>query len=77
MNASAIVVIFTLFSAPVDVAPNAPLTLEPDVSIAFQAASDTDAATKKVWTQCERFAKAAQQAGMLGFCGQGNSATAE
>lgn len=67
---NALVVIFTLYAAPVDVAANAPITLQPSTSIEFVAVGTSEAALKRPWTQCERFVKAATAANMVGYCAE-------
>jgi len=62
MNAFAMILV--IMSAPVDVAANAPLTLEPDTSIRFEATTE-----KKVAANCERVRKAIVASGMTAFCG--------
>ena len=65
---NALVVIFTLYSAPLNVAANEPITMQPATTIEFVATGESAAALKKPWTACERFVKAAQQANMVGYC---------
>ncbi len=74
---NALVVVFTLYSAPTNVAANQPVTLQPATSIEFVATGDSDAALKRPWTQCERFVKAATAANMTGFCAEKTDAAAE
>ncbi len=77
MLSTSLVVVFTLFATPTDVAANAPLTLQPQTSIEFTATGTSDAALKRPWTQCGRFVKAAQQADMTAYCAEKTDATAE
>lgn len=58
-----IIVLFTLLTAPVDVAANAPATFQPIAS--FEVEGRTE---KNAMANCNRFAKAAQSAGMFGTC---------
>lgn len=74
MNA-VLTIVFTLYSAPVNVAANAPITLQPATSIEFVATGTSEAALKRPWTQCERFVKAATAAGMTGFCAEKDAAS--
>jgi hypothetical protein len=65
---NAIIIVFTLFSAPVDVAANAPITLQPLTSISITARSEKEADVKRAWTQCNRFVAASKAADMVGYC---------
>lgn len=67
---TALTIIFTLYAAPVNVAANAPLTLQPSTTIEFVATGTSEAALKRPWTQCERFVKAATAANLVAYCAE-------
>lgn len=57
------VMILTVMSAPVAVASNSPVTLQPESVITFE-----DTTERKVGTACERVRKALQTSGKVAFC---------
>lgn len=67
---NALTVVFTLYAAPLNVAANQPITMQPSTTIEFVAVGTSDAALKRPWTQCERFVKAATAANMTAYCAE-------
>lgn len=77
LKMNALIVALTLYAAPVDVAAaaGAPITLNPTTTIEFVAKGTSAAALKKPWTQCARFVKAAELAGMFASCSTADGQT--
>jgi hypothetical protein len=62
---NAFVIVLTIFAAPVDVASNAPLTLQPETTITFENTTD-----KNTLAACNRVAKALNASGKIAYCGE-------
>ena len=58
--------VLVIMASPVNVAANAPLTLEPQTTITFENTTE-----KKVMADCERVRKALVTSGKIAFCNLG------